>query len=81
MPKHFVFEVDIAESESPSTIETFVRAALPDSPDEAIYNALDDDTYRLAEATATELGLPFADLIALNPGLFMSISLFLSSYS
>lgn len=72
-----VFEVDIADAESPRAIEAFVQAALPDSPDEAIYNALDGDTYRLAQSTAAELGLPFAGFNSFEPWAFyLNISVF-----
>ncbi|NEQ55806.1 MAG: TraB/GumN family protein [Leptolyngbya sp. SIO3F4] len=75
--ENLVFEVDIADSDSPSTIETFVQAALPDSPDEVIYNALDDQTYQLAEETAAELGLPFAGFNSFEPWAFyINISVF-----
>ncbi len=65
-----VFEIDIADSESPQTLETFVRAALPDSPEEVLPNALDDKTYRLAEETAAEMGIPFTGFQGFEPWAF-----------
>ena len=62
-----VFEIDIAESKSPQTAETFVQAALPDNPDEVLYNVLDDETYRLAEETIAEIGLPFTGFNNFEP--------------
>ena len=54
-----VFEVDVAESQSPQTLQTFFQAAIPDSPDEVIYNALDEDTYRLAQETERQAMIPW----------------------
>ncbi len=65
-----VFEIDIAESESPQTIQTFLQTALPDSPEEVLSNALDDETYTLAQATAAEFGLPLAGFNNLEPWAF-----------
>lgn len=62
-----VFEIDIAESKSPQAVETFVQAALPDRPDEVLYNALDSETYRLAEETMAEIGLPFTGFNSFEP--------------
>ena len=72
-----VFEVNIGASESPQTLQTFLAAAAPDSPDEVIYNALDDETYRLAQETAIAIGLPFAGFNNFEPwAFFINLSVF-----
>lgn len=62
-----VFEVDIAELNSPDTLETILQAALPDSPEETLLNALSPDTYRLAEAAVASVGLPLESLNQFEP--------------
>lgn len=75
--ENLVFEVNIADTESPQTLNTFFQAALPDSPEEVIYHALDADTYQLAQETAAELGLPFDGFNSFEPWAFyVNISVF-----
>ena len=72
-----VFEVNIGDAESPQIVQTFLQAAAPDSPEEIIYNALDEETYRLAQEAATEVGLPFRGFNSLEPwALYVNLSVF-----
>ena len=72
-----VFEINIGESDSPQTVQTFLQAAMPDSPEEVIYNALDEDTYLLAQETAANLGLPFTGFNNFEPWAFyINLSVF-----
>ena len=72
-----VFEVNIGESESPQTVQTFLQAAMPDSPDEVIYNALDEETYLLAQTAAADLGIPFIGFNNFEPwALYINLSVF-----
>lgn len=65
-----VFEIDLAESESPQTVQTFLEAAIPDGPDELLITALDAETYQLAEETAADFGFPLLNFHNLEPWAF-----------
>ncbi|MBX2864325.1 MAG: TraB/GumN family protein [Leptolyngbyaceae cyanobacterium MAG.088] len=74
--ENVVFEVEVANPESPQTLQAFLTAAAPDSPDELLYNALDDDTYRLAQDTAIELGIPFNGFNSFEPwALYLNLTI------
>lgn len=68
--ENVVFEIDIADTESPETVQSFLQAATPDSPDERLATALDDETYQLAEAVSAELGIPLIGFNNLEPWAF-----------
>lgn len=68
--ENVVFEVDIADTDSPETVQTFLQAAAPDGPDERLATALDDATYRLAEEVSMELGIPLIGFNNLEPWAF-----------
>ncbi|MEM0981211.1 MAG: TraB/GumN family protein [Cyanobacteria bacterium P01_H01_bin.58] len=67
-----VFEADLSASESFDTVETIFQIALPDTPEESLANALDADTYRLAEAAAASLGLPMQGVDSFEPWFFFT---------
>ncbi|MEO1295113.1 MAG: TraB/GumN family protein [Cyanobacteria bacterium J06636_16] len=72
--ENVVFEVDIAELESPSSIQTVLQAAMPDSDEEVLNTALTPETYALATEAASSVGLPMVGFDNFEPW-FFSISL------
>ncbi|MGF1523184.1 MAG: TraB/GumN family protein [Leptolyngbyaceae cyanobacterium] len=72
--ENVVFEVDIAELESPSSIQTVLQAAIPDSDAEVLNTALTPEAYDLAAEAASSVGLPMVGFNNFEPW-FFSISL------
>ena len=56
--EHLVFEIDLNKSDDPRTAQIVEQKARPDAPNESLKNALDQNTYKLAEQQVQQLGLP-----------------------
>jgi hypothetical protein len=72
--ERLVFEINLAEAETVATQQTILQAALPDSPEESLTEALTPDAYQTAERAIADLGFPIAAFNSFEPW-FFSITL------
>lgn len=71
--EHLIFEIDLAEANSPTALQITLQKAAPDSPDELLQTALSPETYDLAGKALAEVGIPIEGFNQFEPWFLFTV--------